>query len=302
MLELTLSVPPHSPSVLDVLNAKTSSKEFTSSLGSSASLFTMISACAKERSLFQLLKPAPADGSMAEPDPCIDAMCATHSRQTMMLSDQAISNVAEKLHKYRLAPDEASSAFGTFSAMKKIYSISRILDHIPYTLLYVSSGWMTSKKDTETSLADLTKRLRHDPQRSRRTLTYAAQVFRRVRNQKWLEACDPLYVLLATLYIWFYRRIFEMTPDPDSGMWPPLKIDDESLDETVWAQWVETGDKRRLHMAGIGFLNGKNNGHLVLKEAIRILSSGQGWQHFAHAVAGSLQRILSGLAPSFNDT
>jgi hypothetical protein len=48
-------------------------------------------------------------------------------------------------------------------------------------------------------------------------------------------------------------------------------------------------------------LNGKGNGHHVLKEAIRILSSGQGWQHFAHAVAGSPQRILSGLAPSFSD-
>ncbi|KAJ5302556.1 hypothetical protein N7476_009355 [Penicillium atrosanguineum] len=239
---------------------------------------------------------------MTDPDFCIDAMCAAHSHWATMLSDQAISNVAESLHKYRLAPDEPSPAFGTFSAMKKIYSISRILDHIPYTLLYVSSGWMTSKKDTETSLADLTKRLQHDPQRSRRTLTYAAQVFRRVRNQKWLEACDPLYVLLSTLYIWFYRRIFETSPDPDSGMWPPLKIDDESLDETDWVQWVETGDKRRAHMAGIGFLYGKNNGHRILKEAIRILSSGQGWQHFAHAVAGSLQRILSGLAPSFKDT
>jgi hypothetical protein len=299
--ELKLSVPPHSPSVLDILNAKTLCKDLTSSLGSSASLFTMISACAKERSLFQLLKPTPVDGSIIEAESSIDAMCAAHSHRTMMLSDQAISNVAGKLHNYRMAPDEASSAFGTFSAMKKIYSISRILDHIPYTLLYVSSGWMTSKKDTETSLADLTKRLQHDPQRSRRTLTYAAQVFRRVRNQKWLEACDPLYVLLATLYIWFYRRTFEISSDPDSDMWPPLKIDDESLDETVRVQWVENGEKRRLHMAGIGFLNGKNNGHRVLKEAIRILSSGQGWQHFAHAVAGSLQRILSGLAPSFDD-
>ncbi|KAJ5865320.1 uncharacterized protein N7529_007236 [Penicillium soppii] len=261
----------------------------------------MISACAKERYLFQLLKPAPTDGSMNGLDPAIEVICTTHSHQTTMLADQAISNIAGKLHKYRLAPDEASSEFGTFSAMKKIYSISRILDHIPYTLLYVSSGWMTSKKDTETSLAELEKRLRHDPQRSRRTLTYAAQVFRRVRNQKWLEACDPLYVLLATLYIWFYGRTFEISPDPDSAMWPSLKIDDESLDETDWVKWVDTGEMRRPHMAGIGFLNGKNHGHRVLKEAIRVLSSGQGWQHFAHAVAASLQRILSGLAPSFND-
>ncbi|KAJ5588514.1 hypothetical protein N7537_011192 [Penicillium hordei] len=294
------TLPPHSPSVLDLLGPKNSGNKFTSSLGSSASLFTMISACAKERSLFQLLKPTPMDGSANEPDYAADDMCAAHSCQTTMIAEQAISNIAGKLHKYQLAPYEASSPFWTFSAMRKIYSISRILNHIPYKLLYVSSGWMASKEDTRASLADLEKRLRHDPQRSRRTLTYAAQVFRRVRNQKWLEACDPLYVLLSTLYIWFYGRTFEISADPESEMWPPLKIDDESLDETVWVQWVDTGD-RRPHIAGIGYLNGENNVHRVLKEAIRILSSGQGWQHFAHSVANSLERILSGLAPSFKD-
>ncbi|KAJ5678211.1 uncharacterized protein N7477_003844 [Penicillium maclennaniae] len=293
---------PHSPSVLDVLSERNSGNELTCFLGSSASLIVMVSAYAKERSLFQLLRPAAMGGTKNNSDTALDAMCAVHSHQTTMLAEQAISNVAGKLQEQRLAPDETSSAFVIFSAMKKIYSISRILDHIPYTLLYVSSGWMSSKKDTETSLANLTTRLRDDPRNSRRTLTYAAQLFRRVRNQKWLEACDPLYVLLATLYIWFYGSTFDTSSeDPDSATWPPLKIDDESIDETAWLQWVDTGDKRRPHIGGIGFLNGKANGHRVLKEAIRILAKDQGWQHFAHAVAGSLQRILSGLAPSFKD-
>ncbi|KAJ6119486.1 hypothetical protein N7523_003766 [Penicillium sp. IBT 18751x] len=269
---------------------------------SSASLIVMVSAYARERSLFQLLKPATMGGTRNNLDTGLDTMCALHSHQTTILAEQAMTNVAGKLQEQRLAPDETSSAFVIFSTMKKIYSISKILDHIPYTLLYVSSGWMSSETDTETSLADLTTRLRDDPRNSRRTLTYAAQLFRRVRNQKWLEACDPLYVLLATLYIWFYGSTFDISSeDPDSATWPPLKIDDESIDETVWQQWVDTGDKRRPHIGGIGFLNGKANGHRVLKEAIRILSNDQGWQHFAHAVAGSLQRILSGLAPSFED-
>lgn len=300
MFQSTRAVPPHSPSVLDILSANNSDKEPTSSLGSSASLFTMISIFAKERSLSQILKPGLTDGSVNEPGADIAALCAAHSDQTKMLADLAISNVAGKLLEYRLAPDEISASSGIFSAMKKIYSISRILDHIPYTLLYVSSGWMASKRDTEASLESLKKRLRCNPPMSRRTLTFAAQVFRRIRNQRRLEACDPLYVLLVTLYIWYYGSIFESPTDSDSS-WLPLKIDDEGIDETVWMQWVNTGDNRRPHVAGIGFLNGNKSGHRVLKEAIRILSNGQGWQHFAHAVAGSLQRILSGVAPSFKD-
>ncbi|KAJ5415526.1 hypothetical protein N7465_004221 [Penicillium sp. CMV-2018d] len=293
--------PPHSPSVLDVLGAQITSKELTWTLGSSASLFTMISACAKDRSFFQLMKAATTDVSANESDAGIAAICAAQSHRTKMLANQALSNVAGKLHKYRLGPDETSSSLGVFSAMKKIYSVSRILEHVPYRLLYTSAGWMASKKDTEASLEDLKKRLRSNPEMSRRTLIYAAQLFRRVRNQRWLEACDPLYVLFATLYIWYFGRIFESSTEPDSAMGPALKIDDESLNETVWMQWVESGDMRRPHIAGIGFLDGKHNGHRVLKEAIRILSNGQGWQHFSLAIAGSLQRILSGLVPSFED-
>lgn len=294
-------MPPHLPSVVDVLGAQITSKELTWTLGSSASLFTMISACAKDRSFFQLLKAATTDVIANESDAGIAAICAAQSHQTKMLADQALSNVAEKLHKYHLGPDETSSSFGVFSAMKKIYSVSRILEHIPYRLLYVSSGWMASKKDTEASLEDLKKRLRSNPEMSRRTLTYAAQLFRRIRNQRWLEACDPLYLLFATLYIWYFGRIFEGSTEPDSAMGPALKIDEESLNETAWVQWVESGDMRRPHIAGIGFLNGKPNGHRVLKEAIRILSNGQGWQRFSLAIAGSLQQILSGLVPSFDD-
>jgi hypothetical protein len=167
-----------------------------------------------------------------------------------------------------------------------------------YSLWAVMCLLAGSKKNTETSQEDLKKGLRSNPDMSRRALTYAAQLLRTIRNQIWLEACVSLYVLFATLYIWYFARIFESSTEPDSAMWPALKIDDESFDETVW---VETGDMRRPHVAGIGFLNGKHNGHHVLKEAIRILSNGQGWQHFPLAIAGSLEQMLSGLVLSFED-
>lgn len=261
----------------------------------------MISACAEDRCLFQILKPASAERLADEPESSVTSLCMARSVRTETLANQILENVTERLQESRLKADEIPPSLGTLSAMKKIYAISKILDHIPYTLLYVSSGWMASKKDTETSLEHLTRRLQCDPQKSRRTLTYAAQVFRRVRNQRWLEAFDPLYLLLTTLYIWYYGRAFDSSTSPNSSMWPPVKVDDEALDETIRTQWVSTGDNRRPHIAGIGFLYGGNNGYRVLKEAVRILYNGQGWQPFAHAVGRSLQQVLSGFAPSFKD-
>lgn len=155
--------------------------------------------------------------------------------------------------------------------------------------------------DAEKGRQLLRKKLQDDPRQARLTLTHAAQLFRQIRLQQWLDACDPLWLLLAALYIWYYDQYLGKQPDQDPTIKHNVRVDLEESKETARMHWVQDGYDATIHITGIGILDGVHSAPRVLKEAIRILNSGRGWPSLASAVGESLRRVLSGTTPSFSD-
>ncbi|KAJ5930382.1 hypothetical protein N7466_005875 [Penicillium verhagenii] len=253
---------------------------------------TMTATFAGERSFSQLLHQDFFNIAPGQSDLHDSSKIAEYSAAKIKLAREVMEAITERTDMFEMNSKGGFNTAGLSSAMKKIFTASLIIRHIPLSVMYAASGWMSSKNDTETNLKILTTKLRSDPKLSRGIMTYAAQLFHLIRNQNWLDAYDPLYLLLATLYIWFFDRV--LGKPADLGAWVVLRLDREHSDVS---RWVKGERILRPHITGIGVLNGEESVPRILKEAIRILDFEQGWRPFARVISDSLQRILSGLLP-----
>lgn len=205
----------------------------------------------------------------------------------------------EKSNIFRFVSDAVSTSTGPLSLANKIYKILSILRYIPLSLLYVSSGWMATQAEKEIALQKLSQKLQAEPQQARRALVYAAQLFKLLRDQPLIEGYDPLCLLVAALYIWFYDLFLGIPPSTDFSTGQLMKID-RDLDKDLIECWVNQGESTPIHIAGIGVLNGGHSISRSLKEAIRILTRDRGWPQFAFTISCALRKVLSGSAPLYD--
>lgn len=186
----------------------------------------------------------------------------------------------------------------------KFSLILRLLRFIPYRYLYVSSGWMAQHQEVDAAAEHIAQRLQLEPRRARQTLLHAAQLFRIIRSQQQFDPYDSFTFLMAVLYIWNYDRfvVSAKTQDPSGADAENniLRID-QNMNEPLEEKWIAgTFEKpKKLHISGIGVLNGHDSVPRIFRESIRILSHEKAWSSRANAIKYALHQILLGGVPSF---
>ncbi|KAL2832309.1 hypothetical protein BJY01DRAFT_260258 [Aspergillus pseudoustus] len=207
----------------------------------------------------------------------------------------------------------------------KLALLTRLLRFIPYRTMYVASGWMADRTQSEGALQRIAHLLcAEDTQaESRQTLVHAARMFRIIRSQTTFDPHDSLILLMAVLYVWYYDRfaptptrvaaaeqaqrgqteLSSSSPTPNPAGRQILRIDQDIADFVI-DRWITHGfgNNRahlQIHITGIGVLDGERSPSRILREAIGILGGNKTWQQLSSAIKHALGQILAGSAPSF---
>ncbi|KAF7516480.1 hypothetical protein PCG10_002119 [Penicillium crustosum] len=187
----------------------------------------------------------------------------------------------------------------------KLCHLFQIIRFIPYRILYSSCGWWMRKPEADVFTQQISRKLEEDPQKARQSLIHAAQILHLIRTQQLPECWDSFLFLIASLYIWFYDR-FVVARKRGRVAGPThlhtLRID-QGISHANLANWVhgEGEDEKPVHISGIGVLNGADSTSRVLKEAIHVLTHDGPWSVQSNTIARSLQGMLAGVFPSFDD-
>lgn len=187
----------------------------------------------------------------------------------------------------------------------KLGHIFQIIRFIPYRTIYSSCGWWMRKPEADMFTRQISRKLEEEPQKARQTLIHAAQLLHIVRTQQLPECFDSFLFLIASLYIWFYDR-FVVARKRGEVAGPThlhtLRID-RDIGHINLENWVNGGDEEEklIHISGIGVLNGVVSTSRILKEAIHVLGHDGPWSVQSNNIARSLQGMLAGGLPSFND-
>lgn len=179
----------------------------------------------------------------------------------------------------------------------------RLLRFVQYRLLYLSSGWMAQHQEVDAAAQHIAQLLQAEPRRARQSLLHAAQLFRLIRSQSQFDPYDSCILLMAVLYIWNYDRLVmsEESRFPSSGDAEILRVDQE-MNEDIQEKWIAgtPGKPERIHISGLGVLNGRDSVPRIFRESMRILGHEKAWSRQANAIKHVLHQILLGDAPSFS--
>lgn len=163
---------------------------------------------------------------------------------------------------------------------------------------------MTEPQEAEPTAQRISHLLRTEAQKARHSLVHAARIFRIIRSQSQLDPADPIVLLMAVLYIWYYDRFVvpEQCKSANEGGGKMLRVD-QDLDEDVVQDWIKQGREAavELHITGLGVLNGRDSVSRVLREAVKILQHANAWSQQANAIGYSVSRMLSGETLSFSN-
>ncbi|OJJ08764.1 hypothetical protein ASPVEDRAFT_66629 [Aspergillus versicolor CBS 583.65] len=186
----------------------------------------------------------------------------------------------------------------------KFATLFRLLHFIRYRLMYIAAGWMTEPQEVEATAQKISHFLRTEPQQARHGLVHAARIFRIIRSQSQLDPADPIVLLMAVLYIWYYDRFVvpEQRQSANEGRGKMLRVD-QDLDEDVVQDWIKQGGETtvQLHITGLGVLNGRDSVSRVLREAVKTLQHANAWSQLANAIGYAVSQMLSGETLSFSD-
>lgn len=193
---------------------------------------------------------------------------------------------------------------------EKTYHLLSILRRVPQRLLYLFFGWKTTEKGSQAARRGLVHWFNENRERAREGLLHAAVLFRIIRDQTVTTYFDPLWLLIATLFMRAYVEVESNAPAQQQSARAslheaeaprtrqPTRID-YPLDESTRKLWAKSN--LQPHVTGIGLLKGADSGPRVLKEAIRILSRRNGWNQLSHATARTLAQVLDNLTPTLKE-
>lgn len=205
------------------------------------------------------------------------------------------------LFKYQPGTDPGTTSLA--ATHNKTYHLLSILRRVPSRSLYMFFSWKTTQRGTDAARKDLARWVAEEKQSPREALQHSAIIFRTIRNQTTTNFLDPFWLLIAVLYIRIYVELEDVSlketiatfhSSPWTGQ--PLRID-YLLESDLSKSWTTSGAPVPLHITGVGLLDGAESGLKILKEALRILDRGTGWNGLSTAVAQTLKQVLNNRTP-----
>lgn len=276
-------------SIVDIFHGQKPLHHSVKCIGNISRLITMVTFYVKERKL------------LGEANSWMSLKLYHPSTDQMMHRGPMTSPFDDDFQQFELG--DQKRGLEPANHFQKFYHLLSILRYIPLQLLYRASGWRTTQSDPTEASQALENRLQCNVKTTRHLLLHAATLFRTIRNQTFLTASDPLSLLIATLYIWFYCKYMielnsnKLSTDSDTII-NPIRVD-QDLNMSIQQTWIQSGGHVPVHITGVGCLDKPGSSSRVLKEAIRIMSRQNNWAEFSQVIARALGQVLSGQSPSF---
>ncbi|KAF9885222.1 hypothetical protein FE257_000582 [Aspergillus nanangensis] len=282
------------PSVLSLLQTQDLHSGHIQPLSDSALWMSVFSIYVAERHAY------PPRPFLPQRHPSSSTRLATYQGPT---KDSSVDDILARFQQSIPPPHRHTSPIQPI--VLKFTLLLRLLRFIPYRLMYVSAGWMAQPEDAQLASHHITQLLHTNPKEARQSLIHAAQLFRLIRLQHHLDPFDSFLLLMAVLYIWNYDKFVILAAPPP----PPPASDgkagdvfriDQSLPVDSQERWIAgTFEACRLHISGVGVLDGRDSPSRILRESMRILDQDGSWSRQAKAIRFALHQMSVGGVPTF---
>ena len=191
-----------------------------------------------------------------------------------------------------------SSKHLVFNALHpRMFHTLSILGCVSLRTLYVFSGWNAMESESAIAGEQLSKWIAQSGQAARKSLFHAVTLFDILRNSKDATFLDPLYMAIATIYMWTYVKLVKwQNPLPDR----PRQIRLDQEDRDVLRSWLIGDQFYKIYINDAGILTDNQNPDRILREAMRKLlrERSLGWSTLHHGVARALGQVLEGKIPT----
>lgn len=161
--------------------------------------------------------------------------------------------------------------------------------------VYAFSGWEADDHQVCEARVYLETWVREDVQSARKCLWHAALLFQKLRNKSCMSCFDVFYILIASLILWIYCMLGTKN-GVEGGTSKTKGGDAVRLDKVEWSSlsgWL-TGESGRIHLTGLGTLDGSQGAKRVLEELHKTLLSGTEWAPLRRGIAHAVGQVLSG--------
>lgn len=214
------------------------------------------------------------------------------------------STLIDRLLEHILEKNLASGYRPGFASDCSLHVLS-ILRHISLTAVYAFSGWEADRREIQEARTYLQNWISDDMASVRRCLWHAACVFRDLRNTSHFSCFDSFFMLIATLVIWTYcilsPEITHRTEEVSCMHREPVRIDSFTDYESL-QHWLQHCDRRKIHLAGLGILEGPEGARRMIEEYRNVLRSRVGWFNLRDGLAFLAEQILADKLPRFQDS
>ncbi|KAG8623804.1 hypothetical protein KVT40_008780 [Elsinoe batatas] len=225
------------------------------------------------------------------------------SRGTDMGTDAVASVVSETANKLL---DVHSSIpllvefFGVRNTERTmLYPTLLLIRAVTRQILQTIGGWRSTAKQTKQAEVTFLAWLKRDPRRSRHCLLLSVLILKALRVKKYFTALDPVSLMYATSFIWIYDRFEPLARENQvlQAETPTLHLGG-SLDVQMCYEWLHKGRFFRVHISGIGFLDGESSPARILREAERIFSARMEWRGICQRLARHTSQMIDGMPSS----
>lgn len=214
------------------------------------------------------------------------------------------STLVDRLLEHILEENLTSGYRPGFTTDCSLHVLS-ILRHISLTAIYAFSGWEADSCEIQEAKTYLENWILNDMTSVRRCLWHAACVFREMRNTSHFSCFDSFFILIATLVIGTYctlsSEITHCTDEASCGHREPVRIDSFTDCEAL-QHWLQHCGRRRIHLAGLGILEGPQGARRVIEEYRNILRSRVGWFNLRNNLAFLAEQMLADRLPRRHDS
>jgi hypothetical protein len=194
-----------------------------------------------------------------------------------------------------------------------LYNAVEILRMLPLEKLHQINEWQTTIATKEQARLAVSDMFQADIKRTRQCLWHAAQLFRRRRDLATMDSYEPLGLLIAANYIRAYDELVIcadlerlVTSVPHVAHEPNqthdaetlLRLDHEDQSSSFLATWRDGRLSARLHISGIGCLDGKRSPARILRESQRIMFQYRSKSPLARSLGICFGQHLQGQQPA----
>ncbi|OCT49460.1 hypothetical protein CLCR_04577 [Cladophialophora carrionii] len=210
-----------------------------------------------------------------------------------------VDNELELLYPH---DDQGSSQPSATERLNVLCPLLLILRQVPVRRIYSFSGWQVDDSQMEASRRELSSWMSLHPKTTRICLFHAITIFVTLRKRSHISAYDGFALLISSLFIWAYDQIMN-GGNPGTGYpdrTPTVRLE-RKIDVPAFGAWVREGFLARIHVTGVGILDGKDSSIRMLQELRRILASRIGWPTLCRVIDFAVAHLIQGQHPRFED-